>query len=262
MNLVSFSSYKGDEIHHHSFTCPSCHFRPDKRSIDDYVTTGKLSKRSGELSKRNLKFPVRCTPCGNDMKRYSRMKNRVQAIFDRCFSQKMGVPAVITITLPSEWNDRSDSSKEVKELLRLMPKARKIMKCHGIMGGSFVIECTYRSLYEYRRNENYQKEILWKKHAHSHMVAVGPYVDTKNWDDWCRMLEPLGLGRMWYEKRAPKCQEQGCESTKCRHQKDWKKLRNGIAAYISKYITKEAGRCRTWGVMRNTHTKHNQQEPK
>ena len=64
------------------------------------------------------------------------------------------------------------------------------------------------------------------------------------------MLVPLGLGRIWYEKRSPGCDEEWCQDKRCRHKKDWKGLRDGIAGYISKYITKTARGCRTWGVMR------------
>ena len=118
------------------------------------------------------------------------------------------------------------------------------MQNKGILGGTYVVECTTRD------SSGEMGVPAYKHHAHVHMVAVAPYVKSSEWEDWCRMLEPLGLGRIWYEKRAPGCDEDWCNDKRCRHKKDWKSLRDGIAGYISKYITKQARACRTWGVMR------------
>ena len=204
----------------------------------------RSGKNVGYTKSVNLEYPTRCTSCETKKKRFQRMRKRVKAVWDRSFHERMGVPAVLTITYPSEWTFRSTPDEEVAALDKALPRARKIMQNAGILGGTYVVECT-------TRDSSAEMGIpAYKHHAHVHMVAVGPYVKSSEWESWCRMLEPIGLGRIWYEKRAPGCDVDWCNDKRCRHKKDWKGLRDGIAGYISKYITKTARGCRTWGVMR------------
>ena len=204
----------------------------------------RSGKNVGYTKSVNLEYPTRCASCETKKKRFQRMRKRVKAVWDRSFHERMGVPAVLTITFPSEWTFNPTPEVEVAALAKALPRARKIMQNAGILGGTYVVECTTRD------TSSEMSVPAYKHHAHVHMVAVGPYVKSSEWEDWCRMLEPIGLGRIWYEKRAPGCDVQGCNDKRCRHKKDWKGLRDGIAGYISKYITKTARGCRTWGVMR------------
>jgi len=204
----------------------------------------RSGKNVGYTKSVNIEYPTRCTSCETKKKRFQRMRKRVKAVWDRSFHERMGVPAVLTITFPSEWTFNVSPDVEVAALAKALPRARKIMQNAGILGGTYVVECT-------TRDSSREMGIpAYKHHAHVHMVAVGPYVRSSEWETWCRMLEPIGLGRIWYEKRAPGCDVEWCSDKRCRHKKDWKGLRDGIAGYISKYITKQARGCRTWGVMR------------
>ena len=230
----------------YGFTCVNCPWVPDRDDEPDYQRIMRRSgKNVGYTKSVNLEYPTRCASCETKKKRFQRMRKRVKAVWDRSFHERMGVPAVLTITYPSEWTFNESPEGEVAALLKALPRARKIMQNAGILGGTYVVECT-------TRDSSCMMEIpAYKHHAHVHMVAVGPYVNSSEWEDWCNMLTPLGLGRIWYEKRSPGCDEDWCSDKRCRHKKDWKGLRDGIAGYISKYITKTARGCRTWGVMRN-----------
>lgn len=233
----------------YGFTCPDCPWVPERDDVPDYT---RIMRRSGKLAgytkSVNLEYPTRCASCETKKKRFQRMRKRVKAVWDRSFHERMGVPAVLTITYPSCWTFESDPHVEVAALLKRLPRARKIMQNAGILGGVYVVECTTRD------SSSEMGVPAYKHHAHVHMVAVGPYVKSSEWEDWCSMLVPIGLGRIWYEKRAPGCDEDWCNDKRCRHKKDWKGLRDGIAGYISKYITKTARGCRTWGVMRKRLT--------
>lgn len=229
----------------YGFTCKDCPWVPDRDDAPDYQRIMRRTGRNAGYTKSvNLEYPTRCASCETKKKRFQRMRKRVKAVWDRSFHERMGVPAVLTITYPSEWTFNETSEDEVAALLKALPRARKIMQNAGILGGTYVVECTTRD------SSSEMGVPAYKHHAHVHMVAVGPYVKPAEWEAWCTMLVPLGLGRIWYEKRSPGCDEDWCNDKRCRHKKDWKGLRDGIAGYISKYITKTARGCRTWGVMR------------
>lgn len=235
----------------YGFTCKDCPWVPERDDSPDYIRIMRRSgKNAGYTKSVNLEYPTRCAACETKKKRFQRMRKRVKAVWDRSFHERMGVPAVLTITYPSEWTFESDPHVEVAALLKRLPRARKIMQNAGILGGVYVVECTTRSSADICSDFSAADNPAYKHHAHVHMVAVGPYVKSSEWEDWCSMLVPLGLGRIWYEKRAPGCDKDWCNDKRCRHKKDWKGLRDGIAGYISKYITKSARGCRTWGVMR------------
>jgi len=229
----------------YGFTCQDCPWVPDRDDVPDYTRIMRRTGRNAGYTKSvNLEYPTRCASCETKKKRFQRMRKRVKAVWDRSFHERMGVPAVLTITYPSEWTFNESPEDEVAALLKALPRARKIMQNAGILGGTYVVECTTRD------SSSEMGVPAYKHHAHVHMVAVGPYVKPAEWEAWCKMLVPLGLGRIWYEKRSPGCELDWCKDKRCRHKKDWKGLRDGIAGYISKYITKTARGCRTWGVMR------------
>ncbi len=229
----------------YGFTCPDCPWVPDRDDVPDYTRImRRTGNNAGYYKSVNLEYPTRCASCETKKKRFQRMRKRVKAVWDRSFHERMGVPAVLTITFPSEWTFNESPEVEVAALLKALPRARKIMQNAGILGGTYVVECTTRD------SSSEMGVPAYKHHAHVHMVAVGPYVKPAEWEAWCTMLVPLGLGRIWYEKRSPGCDKDWCNDKRCRHKKDWKGLRDALAGYISKYITKTARGCRTWGVMR------------
>ena len=136
-------------------------------------------------------------------------------------------PKLITFALPSvnspDWEDKD---LQVAELKKKIKPAMKILRSNGVLGGTFVIECTSRLV------EPEYGLMNWKHHAHVHMVAIAPRVPRAALGEFCEQLLPLGLGRINY--KAPR----------------GKGARRKVASYISKYITKNKVHSRTFGVMR------------
>lgn len=210
----------------------------------------EINERTGEKKYCNLQFPVRCKSCSRDWKRYQRMRRRLNAIWaaswdffgcdytvvdeegvvdcdEKCPCDKCRIysrPKLITFALPSQNSeDYEDRYNQIKLLAKKMKKALKILRTNGVLGGTFVIECTSRL------TELSEGFLHWKHHAHVHMVALAPKVPFAALPEFSKQLLPIGLGRINYI--AP---------TK----------RKEVAGYISKYITKDTVHSRTWGVMR------------
>jgi hypothetical protein len=80
--------------------------------------------------------------------------------------------------------------------------------------------------------------MVYKHHAHIHMVAVAPFIHSSKLSEFCEILLPLGLGRINYV--APR----GAGS------------KNKVASYISKYLTKDGRVCASFGIMRQSKTSH------
>ena len=59
----------------------------------------------------------------------------------------MKMPKLITFALPSVETIESDSSSEIKKLERLLPAARSLLTENGVLGGTYVIECTTRLIW-------------------------------------------------------------------------------------------------------------------
>lgn len=107
----------------------------------------------------------------------------------------------------------------------LLPRARRVLQDNGVLGGSYVLECTFKWIPDLDNFTHPQ----YKFHAHVHMVGIAPWIHPTKLADWCAQLIPLGLGRINYEAV---------------------KSRKRTAEYVSKYLVKDKVQCRTFGVMR------------
>jgi len=145
-------------------------------------------------------------------------------------------PKLITFAIPSVESNLHIGEPEVVKLNKLLPKARKILQEHGVLGGTFVVECTTRLIWSDLAIEDQ----MWKHHAHVHMVALAPFMQRSELIEFSKSLLPLGLGRINYV--APSGH--------------WKDAKAKVAAYISKYLVKEKRSSRTWGIMRSTKNYH------
>lgn len=224
------------------FTCENCSWIPEKpESMDeiseDWVQTNRISPRSGRRTYIALHFPVRCKSCNTKQRRYQRMNKRLTSIWKKSFllDKTYRRPKLITFANPSIESNSHIGESEVKLLNKRLPKARKILEEHGVLGGTFVVECTTRLIW----TDLAKEEQMWKHHAHVHMVGVAPFMQREELKEFSKCLLPLGLGRINYV--APSGH--------------WKDAKAKVAAYISKYLVKENRSSRTWGIMRSTHTK-------
>jgi hypothetical protein len=228
------------------YTCPNCPFVPDKVPIftdflddewkcswvspdPDYIQTHRISKRTGEYGKKPLNFPDRCNACKARYRRATRMGKRMDRIHDVAKeTPKCSIPKLITFALPSQWftwESPSSRDEQMQRLDSLLPKARQVLQDNGVLGGSYVLECTFKWIPDLENFTHPQ----YKFHAHVHMVAIAPFVQRATLADWCAQLMPLGLGRINYEAV---------------------KSRKKTAEYVSKYLIKDKVQCRTFGIMR------------
>ena len=175
------------------------------------------------------RFPIRCRECEKKKKRFSRMVKRVDNIyfFSMGFlNSTYRMPKLITFALPSQESESySEREVQIELLKKKLKSARAILyEQGGVLGGTYVIECTSRLLPfpEYPL-------LTWKHHAHVHMVAVAPFIPRKHLPEFCGCLSPIGLGRINY--KVPKNSR-------------------AIASYISKYLVKDKNNSRTFGIMR------------
>jgi len=174
------------------------------------------------------------------------MRRRVDACFDRsrAHGSTYSRPKLITFALPSETsNSYTDRYAQIALLNSRLPRAREVLKTFNVRGGIYVLECTSRLLpldgygqadpYLDRPGHLYE----WKHHAHVHMVAVAPYMKRDKFQQFCNCLVDMGLGRLNVEPLSSK-------------DYSWRQARDKVANYISKYLNKDRGRCRTFGEMR------------
>lgn len=235
-----------------NFTCKACLHVPT-RTLDednlqieenDYQGIGKVSRITGNESKRNLRWPVRCRQCDTENRRYHRMVKRLKRVYEFCegigqFLPILRMPKLITFALPSvetmEWN----AELEIIKLQKILPKARNVLMENGVIGGTYVLECTTRLIW----SDLAVEEQRWKHHAHVHMVGIGPAIRRDKLGEFCKMLMPLGLGRINY--KAPK--GKWIEYPGCRFYLTAEKQ---VAKYISKYLVKDQRSSRTFGILR------------
>jgi hypothetical protein len=151
----------------------------------------------------------------------------------------MRMPKLITFALPSVETIESDSSSEINKLEKLLPAARALLTAAGVLGGTYVIECTTRLVCSDLAVEKQR----WKHHAHVHMVAVAPAVHRTKLKEFCEMLMPLGLGRINY--KAPKGKWVEYPGVKF-----YLTAEKQVAKYIGKYLVKDQRSSRTFGVLR------------
>ena len=235
-----------------NFTCKACLHVPSRTldedglqiEEDDYQRTHRNSPVKDDKTKKNLRWPVRCRSCDTENRRYHRMVKRLKRIYAMSegigqFLPIMRMPKLITFALPSVETIESDSSIQVKALERLLPKARELLTKNGVLGGTYVIECTTRLIWSDLALEQQR----WKHHAHVHMVAVAPGVHRSKLKDFCEMLMPLGLGRINY--KAPKGKWVEYPGVKF-----YLTAEKQVAKYIGKYLVKDQRSSRTFGVLR------------
>jgi hypothetical protein len=214
------------------FTCDECPFNPEKDDSDDYVRVARKANPDWRYATRsfNLKYPERCKKCERNKKRYQRMRRRLTKIYDIAESLdnwKYRRPKLITFALPSIWTFESDGSEEISKLRKTLGKARELLTKNGVLGGCYVPEMTTRCVDDIG-------SVVYKHHAHIHMVAVAPFVSKQKLKEFCEILMPLGLGRINYV--APR----GAGS------------KNKVASYISKYLTKDGRVCASFGILRKS----------
>lgn len=222
----------------YSFTCKNCLWQGDvnrKLEVREVpLAFGGTETRLLEDYKMFLleKFPVRCRSCDTAKKRFSRMTRRIDDIFEESFSfltRTYTMPKLITFALPSaESESYSDRQCQIDILKSKLKDCRSILQQNGVLGGTYIIECTSRLL----PFPDYPL-FTWKHHAHIHMVGVAPYVPKKHFKEFCEQLLPIGLGRINYI--VPR----------------GKDARKTVASYISKYLIKDGNNSRTFGIMRN-----------
>jgi hypothetical protein len=217
------------------FTCKSCPYVPEVCHEDDYIRVPRNWKdpKYGETKKTvNLRFPERCKTCDTKKKRADRRKKAIARVF--AMSAEIGAmnptynyPKLITFALPVQPSkDYEERYRQIKLLEKKLPKARKILMKNGALGGTFAIECTSRLA----NLDVYPEAFMqWKHHAHVHAVCVSNFVHHSKLSEYCEQLIPLGLGRI--NLKAPRSYDK-------------------VAAYISKYLSKENQRHRTFGIMR------------
>ena len=215
-----------------SFTCPDCSWLPPKGGEPDYVRSTRISKRTGEPGWIALHYPHRCTACNTAQRRYQRMNKRLDKIWKLSFTldRKYRRPKLITFALPSVNTLSHSPESELKKLNRLLPKARSILDDYGVLGGTFVLECTTRLIW----TDLATSPQVWKHHAHVHMVAIAPFLPLDQLKEFSKCLLPIGLGRINYE--AP--------------QGYWKTAKKAVARYITKYLIKDNLSSRTFGILR------------
>lgn len=233
------------------FTCSNCEFIPEKDIVcfddpddghlviwdvmkpADYVETMRISKRTGLPGKMPLNLPRRCNECKRKYRRSTRMRKRVQRIYDLCehMGWKYQYPKLVTFALPSKWFSSEEEDvyttreKEMKVLNEKLPNARKILAENGILGGVFVLECTYKWIPDLDNFTSPQH----KFHAHVHMVCVAPFI--RNLKEFCTILQPIGLGRISYEVV---------------------RSRRRASEYVAKYLVKDSTRSRSFGIFRQS----------
>lgn len=236
------------------YTCKNCPFVPDKQPIlydneigwipddPDYVRTHRISKRTGEYGKKPLHYPDRCLDCKKRYRRATRMGKRTSAIFQRAQSMHYlyKFPKLVTFAIPSQWftwdddENRTSRSKEIHRLNSKLPRARESLLNNGIKGGTYVVECTEKIIYDLDNFTHPQ----YKFHAHVHMACIGRFIQKEKFSEWCAQLVKMGLGRINYE--VVKYEER-------------------LAEYVSKYLVKDGQTSRTFGIMRGqTKEQHGQ----
>lgn len=199
----------------------------------DFVRTDRISKRTGERGKMPLNFPKRCLPCNAAYRRSQRMGKRIDRIYTKAGEQAsrgLRYPKLITFALPHavyhNENNVSDREALVQRMNKLLAKARNILQENGVLGGTYVLECTTKFVItDYQGNLIFQ----WRHHPHIHMVGISPFIHHSKLKVWCEQLMSIGLGRINYE--APRGKK-------------------AVARYISKYLVKDKRSSRTFGVMR------------
>ena len=216
------------------YTCKSCPWVPEVSDSDDFIRVKiRESDNPKENRSHNLRFPKRCKTCDTKKKRSTRRRKAIARVFGMSagigsFLPTYNYPKLLTFALPVQPSEEfEERNVQIKLLEEKLPKARKLLMKNGTLGGTFAIECTSRLA----NLDVYPEAFMhWKHHAHVHAVCVSNFVHHSKLKDYCEQLIPLGLGRI--NLKAPRSYDK-------------------VAAYISKYLSKENQRHRTFGIMCN-----------
>ncbi len=214
-----------------SFTCTECDFRGDVSADPDW---NWIMTPRGYYWKETDKYPNRCRTCERNKKRFQRMKRSIQKLYDISFDKyrTYGYPKMLTVGLPSKWNDDRHHKDQVKELKKRFKKLRQELLHYQVEGGIFQVELTQKVRFD---NDLYGEE---KYHAHVHAVVVMPYIPPKALPAFSEIGLKFGLGRIHIRGK----------DKSYKRSKDYK---SHLASYLSKYITKDNvnGRSSRWGCM-------------
>jgi hypothetical protein len=210
----------------------------------EFEETNKINPRTGNLQRRCLSLPERCKKCAAKYRRKLRMRKRVEKIIDICSEQdkKYSRPKLLTFAYPVQTSPSyQDRFGLIDEMKLLLPKALKILDKHGVIGGTYVIECTSRLANLDVYTEGFMQ---WKHHPHVHMVGVAPFIHPTKLDEWCQMLMPIGLGRIKYDAVKVKyINDEG-------HAEIDYSGRKKVSDYLIKYLVKNKTITRSFGVAR------------
>ena len=236
-------------------TCENCHWVPDKEMVltddglewvwppIDYVTTHRISPRTGELGKRALNLPDRCKGCAAKYRRRLRMRKRILKLVEitNQLPATYSKPKLLTFALPVSTSEHYHNREDLIEVLNAKrTKMNKILKEHGVLGSIYVIECTSRLANLDRYPEGFMQ---WKHHPHIHMVSICRYIHPTKFKEFTQCLRPIGLGSIDVEIVRIKTFDNEINYSGVRK----------IGTYITKYLTKDGKAARTVGIMRRTN---------
>lgn len=223
-------------------TCKGCYLRGDRKR-KPYGRKNVLGEfRWDETfeSYRFDKFPIRCRKCERVKKRKDRMKRTLNRLSFFCIENAPPdkpwdkYAKMVTVTLPSEFDDSRRPEEQIKELFTAFTKFRRFYEKIGIIkGGTFNIEITSRI-------NLLDPEIPWfamKFHAHIHAVVCMPYLDSKNGTLQAFSQSGLKFGLGLVHVRG-----------KPYDVPPWK-YHLHLGNYIAKYITKSGRRASPFGKM-------------
>lgn len=219
----------------------------------EFEETNKINPRTGNLQRRCLSLPERCKKCAAKYRRKLRMRARVEKIIDICgdLERKYARPKLLTFAYPVHTSPNyQDRLGLIDEMKALLPKAQKILQKNGVIGGSYVIECTSRLA----NLDVYTEGLMqWKHHPHVHMVGVAPFIHPTKLDEWCQILMPIGLGRIKYDAVKVKyINDEG-------HPEIDYSGRRKVSDYLVKYLVKDNQITRSFGIVRKARVSIAQQ---
>ncbi len=226
------------------FTCKHCPHVPTRGDEPDYAS---FQVARNEWRSVALHVPIRCPTCAYRKKRWTRMRRRVDKAFAMAKSKgsTYSRPKLLTFALPSTTSMRyEDRFEQIHILDSRLPRARAVLREWNVLGGIMVIECTSRLLPLSWAGgvdpflERGGNLLEWKHHAHVHAVVIAPWRSRERFKQFCECLTDMGLGRLNVEALESR-----------RYSLDEAKAE--VTSYISKYLNKDGGRCRSFGIMRN-----------
>ena len=98
------------------------------------------------------------------------MVRRLKRIYEMAegigaFDWRFRMPKLITFALPSVETTDHDCEKEVLKLQKLLPAARAMLTSQGVLGGTYVLECTTRLIWSDLVTEEQRRIVTGKQMA-------------------------------------------------------------------------------------------------